>query len=71
MKRFLQSAGFKRLVAIVAVILLGIICAAFSHNASSPFTSAMSFIFTPIQQMASTFSDEMAGLSASFESSSV
>lgn len=71
MKRFLQSAGFKRLVAIVAVILLGIICAAFSHNASSPFTSAMSFVFTPIQQMASAFSDEMAGLSASFESSSV
>ncbi|MBO7178879.1 MAG: rod shape-determining protein MreC [Clostridia bacterium] len=70
MKRFLQSASFKRLVAIVAVILLGIICAAFSHNASSPFTSAMSFVFTPLQRLASSFSSEMAGLSASFTSSS-
>jgi rod shape-determining protein MreC len=71
MKRFLQSDSFKRLVAIVAVILLGIICAAFSHNASSPFTTAMSFVFSPVQRLASSFSNEMTGLSASFTSSSV
>lgn len=71
MKRFLQSDSFKRLVAIVAVILLGIISAAFSHNASSPFTTAMSVVFSPIQRLASSFSQEMKGLSASFTSSSV
>ena len=71
MKRFLQSASFKRLVAIAAVILLGIICAAFSHNASTPFTSAMSFVFTPIQRLASSFASEMTGLSTAFTSSSV
>lgn len=71
MKRFLQSDSFKRLVAIVAVILLGIICAAFSHNAASPFTTAMSVVFSPLQNLASSFSDEMTGLSASFTSSSV
>ncbi len=71
MKRFLQSASFKRLALILAVILLGVICAAFSHNASSPFTTAMSFVFTPIQRLAASFSEEMTGLSASFTSSSV
>ena len=71
MKRFLQSDSFKRLATIIAVILFGIICAAFSHNASSPFTTAMSFVFSPIQRLASSFSSEMTGLSASFTSSSV
>ncbi|MBR2875563.1 MAG: rod shape-determining protein MreC [Clostridia bacterium] len=71
MKRFLQSDSFKHLVAIVAVILLGVICAAFSHNASSPFTSAMSVVFTPLQRLASSFSSEMTNLNAAFTSSSV
>ncbi len=71
MKRFLHSNSFKQLLIITAVILLGIICAAFSHNASSPFTSAMSVIFTPIQRLASSFSLGMSSLSASFTSSSV
>jgi rod shape-determining protein MreC len=71
MKRFLQSASFKRLAVILAVILSGIICAAFSHNASSPFTTAMSFVFTPVQRLAASFSAEMTSLSASFTSSSV
>ncbi|MBR6551887.1 MAG: rod shape-determining protein MreC [Clostridia bacterium] len=71
MKRFLQSDSFKRLATIFAVILLGVICAAFSHNASSPFTTAMSVVFSPIQRLASSFSNEMTGLSASFTSSSV
>ncbi len=71
MKRFLHSEIFKQLSVVVAVILLGIICAAFSHNASSPFTSAMSLIFTPIERLASSFSLELSSLSASFTSSSV
>lgn len=71
MKRFLQSDSFKRLAAIVGVIFLGIICAAFSHNASSPFTTVLSTVFSPVQQLASSFSAELTGLSASFTSSSV
>jgi len=71
MKRFLQSDSFKRLAAIVGVIFLGIICAAFSHNASSPFTTVLSTVFSPVQKLASSFSAELTGLSASFTSSSV
>ena len=71
MKRFLQSASFKRLALMLAVIFLGVICAAFSHNASSPFTTTMSVVFSPIQRLAASFSEEMTGLSASFTSSSV
>lgn len=71
MKRFLRSDSFKHLLMVAAVILLGVVCAAFSHNASSPFTSVMSFVFTPIQRLASSFSEEMTNLSASFTSSQV
>ena len=56
MKRFLQSDSFKRLAAIVGVIFLGIICAAFSHNASSPFTTVLSVVFSPVQRSASGYS---------------
>lgn len=71
MKRFFKSDSFKVLVIIAAVAFLGVMCAAFSHNASTPATSVMSFIFTPLQKLSSAVSSGLGDLSASFESASV
>lgn len=71
MKRFFKSDSFKVLVIIAAVAFSGVLCAAFSHNASTPATSVMSFIFTPLQKLSSAVSSGLGDLSASFESASV
>lgn len=71
MKRFLRSGSFKTLVVIAIIVLLGIICAAVSHNAASPFTSAMGMVFSPLQKLSSSISGSLDDVTASFKSSSV
>ena len=71
MKRFFRSEGFKNLVAIAVVILLGVLTAAFTHNASSPITSALGTIFSPLQKLSAAISENLDELSVSFESASV
>ncbi len=71
MKRFLQSGTFKNLVIVTAVVLLGVLCASVSHNASSPFTSVIGTIFSPLQKVSVAISDSFNNVSAAFTSSSV
>ncbi len=71
MKRFFRSKGFKNLVVIAVVIFLGILTAAFTHNASSPITSALGTVFSPLQKLSAAISENLGKLSVSFESSSV
>ncbi len=71
MKRFLRSGSFKMLAVIAAVVFLGVICAAVSHNASSPFTSAIGTFFSPLQKLSAAISDNLNDVSASFTSSAV
>ncbi|MBR0536319.1 MAG: rod shape-determining protein MreC [Clostridia bacterium] len=71
MKRFFRSGSFKTLVVIVAVILLGVIFAAISRNASTPLTSAVGTIFSPLNSLASTISESLSDVSASFRSSTL
>ncbi len=71
MKRFLRSGSFKTLMVISIIAFLGIICAAVSHNASSPFTSAIGTVFSPLQQLSSSIAGSLDDVSASFKSSSV
>ena len=71
MKRFFRSGSFKTLVVIVAVILLGVIFAAISRNASTPLTSAIGTIFSPLNSLASTISESLSDVSASFRSSTL
>jgi rod shape-determining protein MreC len=71
MKRFLRSGSFKTLMVIAIIAFLGIICAAVSHNASSPFTSAIGTVFSPLQQLSSSIAGNLDDVSASFKSSSV
>lgn len=69
MKRFFKSDSFKVLVVTAVVAFLGVMCAAFSHNASTPLTSAASFVFSPLQKLSSAILSQMNEVSASFESS--
>ena len=71
MKRFLHSQGFKTLVIVFCIVLLGVICASFSHNASSPFTSAISVVFSPMQKISTAISNNLKDVNASFKSSTV
>lgn len=70
MKRFLHSGVFRNLMILVAVLLAGALVAGFTHNASSPLTSALSLVFSPLQKFSSAIAENLDGLSASFESSS-
>ena len=71
MKRFFRSKGFKNLVCIAVVVFLGVLMAAFTHNASSPITSAVGTIFLPLQKLSAEISDSLEDISFSFESSLV
>lgn len=70
MKRFIHSDSFKILVGIAVALFLGVVLAAFSHSASSPVTSAVSFVFSPLQKISSAVSGRLGSASASFRSSS-
>lgn len=71
MKRFFRSKGFKNLVVIAVVIFLGVLTAAFTHNASSPITSALGTVFSPLQKLSAAISENLGEISVSFESASV
>ena len=71
MKRFFHSQGFKNLLVIAVVVFLGVLTAAFTHNASSPITSALGTVLSPLQKLSATISDNLGELSLSFESASV
>lgn len=71
MKRFLRSQGFRNLVVIAVVIFLGILTAAFTHNSSSPITSAVGTVFLPLQKLSAAISENLGDISVSFKSASV
>lgn len=71
MKRFFRSKGFKNLVVIAVVVFFGVLTAAFTHNASSPITSALGTVFSPLQKLSAAISENLDKISVSFESASV
>ena len=71
MKRFFRSQGFKNLVVVAIVVLFGVLTAAFTHNASSPLTSALGTIFSPLQKLSAAVSENLGEISVAFESASV
>ena len=71
MKRFFRSEGFRNLVVIAVVVLVGVLCAFVTHNASSPLTSAMSVVFSPLQKVSSAIADNFDDVQMAFKSSSV
>lgn len=71
MKKFFQSGSFKNLLVVAAVIIAGVVFAAISHNASSPITSAIGTVFSPLQKLSAVISENLSEVSVSFRSSSV
>ena len=59
------------LIVIIVVVLAGVVFASVSHNASSPLTSAVSTIFSPLQKLSDVISDSLGDVSASFKSSTL
>ncbi len=69
MKRFLRSGSFKTLLVIAAVILAGIVFASISANASTPVTSFVSAVFSPLNNLSETVAESLEDVKASFRSS--
>ncbi len=71
MKRFFRSGSFKTLVVVAVVILAGILCASFSRNASSPFTTVVGTVFSPLKKASASIAEGFAEVSSSFRSSAL
>ncbi len=70
MKRFLHSDSFRYLLVVAAVVLLGVFFATLSHNASSPLTTAVGTVFSPLQRLSAAIADQLGDLPVAFASAS-
>ncbi len=71
MKNFFKSTKFKIILCVLAALLAGMFLAAFTSNATSPFTSAAGIIYKPVQKAATFIAEKTADWKSSFVSSSV
>ncbi|MBQ9849179.1 MAG: rod shape-determining protein MreC [Clostridia bacterium] len=70
MIRFFKSTAFKIFAVIAAALTAGSIFALATRSGSSPLTSAVSFVFSPITRLSSYVAAEFENLPISFRSSS-
>ena len=68
MKQFLKSYTFKAFLAVLAVLLCGSAIAALTNEKESPFTSAVSFVFTPVNRAAAKAASGLGHLRLYFRS---
>ena len=68
MKQFLKSYTFKAFLAVLAVLLCGSALAALTNEKESPFTSAVSFVFTPVNRAAGKAAEGLGHLRLYFRS---
>ena len=69
MKKLIGSPKFKIISALLCAALLGVVLAASVAGGASPFSRAVSVVFTPLQKAAAFVSAQMSDFSASFVSS--
>lgn len=69
MREFFKSTSFKILLAVAVVLLAFIIAAATLAGGSSPLTSAVSTVFSPLQSACSYIADKFDGFRGGFVSS--
>lgn len=69
MKKFFNSLGFKTAALLVCVAILGCVAAAASSKKSSPLSSFVGAVFTPLQKAAAYISEGMSNFTGSFVSS--
>ena len=68
MKNFLKSYTFKAFLAVLAVLLCGSMIAALTTENESPFTSAVNFVFTPVNRAAAKAAQGLGRLRLHFRS---
>ena len=68
MKKFLKSYTFKAFLAVLAVLLCGSALAALTTQNESPFTSAVNFVFTPVNRVAAKAASGLSDLRLYFRS---
>lgn len=68
MRSFFKSARFKGFVGVFAVLLLGIIFAAATENGSSPASSVLGTVFSPLQRVSASIADSVQDFSIYFRS---
>ena len=69
MIRFCKSTAFKIFACVAAALLAGSLFALTTRSGSSPLTSAVSFVFSPISRLSSYIVSEFSNIPVSFRSS--
>ncbi len=69
MRRFVKSIGFKIFAVIMAALVFGAVLAATTHKYTSPFTSAVSFIFSRVQRLSARLAERLSDSEIYFKSS--
>ncbi len=70
MVRFFKSTAFKIFAAVAAALMAGSVFALVSRSGSSPFNSAVSFVFGPLTRLSTFVAAQFEDLPISFKSSS-
>lgn len=69
MQHWLKGRNAKILAGILAALLLGVLAAGLSADASSPLTRAVGLVFSPLQTVSTKIADGLRGFSGRFVSS--
>lgn len=71
MRQFFKSTQFKIFVVVLCALFVGAVFAVVGQNDSSPFTSVVSTVFSPLQKLTGAISDKFGWFQSSFASASV
>lgn len=69
MKKIIRNRAFKALVCVIVALSLGAVIAAYTHNSSTPLSSATSTVLHPFQRFSSYLSYKFSNFNDSFKSS--
>ena len=70
MKKIFRNRAFKALICVIVALSLGAVIAAYTHNHSTPLSSATSTVLHPLQRFSSYLSYKFSNFNDSFKSSS-
>lgn len=71
MKKIIQNRAFKALICVIVALGLGAVIAAYTHNNSTPLSSATSTVLYPLQRFSAYLSLKFSNFNDSFKSSAV
>ena len=68
MRSFFRSSRFKGFLGVFGVLLLGIVFAALTENSTSPASTVLGTVFSPLQRVSAGIADSMQDFSVYFRS---